>query len=273
MEAKYIDRGIADRFRPGPPARWARRLVNGGELIVRNDGLRLVVPHASRNRYSNAQIDDYSGLSHARYPWHPPLRLTARVHFGGLLLGTAGIGFWNHPFVPLPIPGVPWAVAGAPIPPRAIWFFHASPPNDMAIAQGVPGRGWKASMLDALHPSALRWAPLAPAVMLLNRWPAMERRIWPRVQRDLRISEALIDTSPLDWHEYVLEWRRDGACFAIDGQIVHETDRTPDGPLGFVAWIDNQYAIATRWGQLGYGLLDVPRPQWLDLQQVHIEPL
>jgi hypothetical protein len=68
-------------------------------------------------------------------------------------------------------------------------------------------------------------------------------------------------------------WQRDGVQFAIDGQTVHETDRSPRGPLGFVAWIDNQYAIATRWGQLGYGVLDIAASQYLDLAHVQIEPL
>lgn len=273
MTEQRIDQWIREHFKPDSPRRWKRRLVNGGRLIVHEEGLRLVLPQAHHTRYSNAQIDDYSGSSHRNYPWHPPLRLHVRARFGGSLTGTAGFGFWNHPFVPLPVPGVPWTVAGAPIPPRAIWFFHASPPNDMAIAQGVPGHGWKAATLDTLRLSAWRWAPLAPAVMLLNHWPTAERRIWRHVQRDLQISETLIESPPDTWHDYVLEWQRDGARFTIDGHVVHETDRSPGGPLGFVAWIDNQYAIATRWGQLGYGLLDVAQPQWLDLAELRIDML
>jgi hypothetical protein len=235
--------------------------------MLHDRGARLVLPQASQTRYSNAQLDDYDGLPHRRYPWHPPLRLHVRACFGGPLLGTAGFGFWNHPFSPVPV------VGGTPLPPRAIWFFHTSPPNDIAIAHGVPGHGWKAATLDTLRPSALRWGPLAPAVVLLNQWPTLERRIWSLVERDLRISEALIDASTHAWHDYVLEWRTDGARFTVDGRTVMETDRAPRGPLGFVAWVDNQYAIATRWGRLGYGLLQVSEPQWLDLQSVAIEPL
>jgi hypothetical protein len=273
MTHKHAEQWLADHFQPGPPTRWRRRLMGDGSLIMHHTAMRLVLPRASHTHYSNAQLDDYLGLSHRNYPWHPPLRLIVRARFGGPLLGTAGFGFWNHPFVPLPIAGVPLSATGAPIPPRAIWFFHASPPNDIAIARGVPGRGWKAATIDTCQPSALRWAPLAPIVVLLNRWPALERRIWPHVQHDLRISEAVTASSPHDWHDYMLEWRRDGARFTVDGHVVMDTDRSPAGPLGFVAWIDNQYAIATRWGRLGYGLLDVPEPQWLDLQQVQIAPL
>ena len=269
----HIDRWLADHLHPGPSRRWKRRLVGNGAALLHDDGLRLALPRATHTHYSNAQLDDYLGLPHRRYPWRPPLRLAVRARFGGNLIGTAGFGFWNHPFVPLPIPGVPLALAGTPIPPRAIWFFHASSPNDMALARGVPGHGWKAATLDALSPQALRWAPLAPAVMLLNHWSPAERRIWPHVEHDLQISETLIATTPHDWHDYMIEWRRDGARFMIGGTTITETDRAPRGPLGFVAWIDNQYAVATRWGRLGYGLLDVPAPQYLDFASVHIEAL
>jgi hypothetical protein len=205
-------------------------------------------------------------LPHHHYPWHPPLRLTIRARFGGTRAGTAGFGLWNHPFVQL-------GSGGVPILPRAVWFFHASPPNNMALAHGVPGHAWKTATLDALRPRAVRWAPFAPVVLALNWVDAFERRIWPLVQRDLGISEQLINQAPHEWHEYTLVWRRNGVQFAIDGQTVHETERAPRGPLGFVAWVDNQYAIATRWGQFGYGVLDVDAPQYLDLAHVQIESL
>jgi hypothetical protein len=37
--------------------------------------------------------------------------------------------------------------------------------------------------------------------------------------------------------------------------------------MGFVAWIDNQYAIVTPTGRPGFGLLDVPAPQWLEIKE------
>jgi hypothetical protein len=51
-----------------------------------------------------------------------------------------------------------------------------------------------------------------------------------------------------------------------------ETERPPRGPLGFVAWVDSQWAIVTPHGRLGWGLLDVATPQWLDLAHIRIEP-
>jgi hypothetical protein len=150
-----IDHWFADHMLPVPATRWRRWRVGSGSTVITNDGLRLLLPRASSNAYSNAQLDDYHGLPHRHYPWHPPLRLDVRARFGGSLLGTAGFGLWNHPFVPLPVGGVP-------ILPRAVWFFHASPPNNMALARGVPGHGWKTATLDALRPRAIRWAPFAP---------------------------------------------------------------------------------------------------------------
>ena len=46
----------------------------------------------------------------------------------------------------------------------------------------------------------------------------------------------------------------------------------PPGPLGFVAWIDNQYAVATPRGELRFGALTCG-PQWLELASLSIEPL
>jgi hypothetical protein len=134
----------------------------------------------------------------------------------------------------------------------------------------VPGHGWKAACIDATGPRALAWAPLALPVVLANQSDALYRRIWPRVQRDLRIAEAPIATPGPDWREYALEWRHDGACFSIDRQVVFVTDRAPRGPLGFVAWVDNQWMVATPRGRFGWGLVGAPA-QWVDLASLRIE--
>jgi hypothetical protein len=46
----------------------------------------------------------------------------------------------------------------------------------------------------------------------------------------------------------------------------------PAGPLGFVAWVDNQYAIATPDGTLRFGTLDIG-PQWLEIAYIRITRL
>jgi hypothetical protein len=247
----------------GPLALPWRTLQQGsGQLAVLEDGLRLATAGARRTSYSNAQIDDYTGLSRECLVWHPPLRMEICARFPTEIHGTAGFGFWNSPITPL---------GAAPTLPAAIWFFYASPPSAIAPAAGVPGFGWKAACIDMRAPEARPWAVVAPLVVGLNQIPALYRRIWPRVQRALRVAEAPLGRPDPGWRTYSLEWRRDGARFAINGATVLETDRVPDGPLGFVAWIDTQYLIATPQGQLGWGLLDVPGVQYFDIRSVVIE--
>ena len=253
-----------ETFLPRPSSHWLRVQVGGGRLIVIEDGLRLALANVRAERYADAMICDYAGLARRDFPWRPPLRMTLRARASGPLLGTAGFGFWNNPLSALR--------DGLPTLPAAIWFFHGSPPSNMPLATGVPGYGWKAACLDATQPEALAWAPLAPPVLLLNNLPAFRRRIWPRVQRALRVAEAPIAAPGPEWRTYTLEWHRNRARFAVDDAVVLETDRPPSGPLGFVAWLDNQWAVATPWGRFGWGLLDTPT-QWLDLALVRIERL
>ena len=46
----------------------------------------------------------------------------------------------------------------------------------------------------------------------------------------------------------------------------------PRGPLGFVLWIDNQYAVASLEGRFGFGVLPLPETQWLEVDGLVIEP-
>lgn len=254
---------VTDMFYPRPLARWRRLCLGSGRLVVGEAGLRLVLPGARADQYADAQIDDYGGQTPSQFVWRPPLRLMVQARASGPLVGTAGFGFWNNPLA---------TAGGLPSLPAAIWFFYASAPSNMPLAQHVPGRGWKAACIDATRPRALAWAPFAPPVVLLNNIPAFRRRIWPRVQRALCISEAAIAPADRTWRIYALEWRADGARFSVDGVTVLETQCTPRGPLGFVAWLDNQCAVVTPRGRFGWGVLPAP-VQWLDLRLVQIEPL
>jgi hypothetical protein len=140
----------------------------------------------------------------------------------------------------------------------------------MPLALGVPGHGWKAACIDATGLVALAWAPLALPVLLANRAPALYWRLWPRVQRGLRIAEAPIAALGQPWREYTIEWRVNSARLLVDGEVALETDRPPRGPLGFVAWVDNQWMVATPRGRFGWGLLDTSA-QWLDLALIRVE--
>ncbi len=273
-------RAVHDDFTSGPAAHWRQCVVGSGALEHDADGLRLLNTDAAARRYSDAQLDDYQGLPRRRFLWRPPLRLTVRARFshpaagqpaqaGLYLRGTAGFGFWNDPFL----------MTGARLPalPRAIWFFYASPPSNMKLDRRTPGYGWKAATIDAQRPVALLLAPLAPLAVLLMNCPPLYRRLWPPIQRALCISEAAIETetfAPLTtWHSYVIEWGAERARFLVDAQPVLENAPAPRGPLGFVMWLDNQYMQVTPWGRLGWGLLDVPGRQWMQVTGLAIEPL
>jgi hypothetical protein len=221
---------------------------------------RLLLPGATRDHYADAQFDDYAQLPRRSFPHRPPFRLALQARFSSAsIMGTAGFGLWNQPFAP---------GGGRPALPHALWFFYASPPSNMQLALDVPGFGWKAAAIDATRPATLALAPFAPLVLMLNRSRTFYRRVWPIVQRGLRIAEqSLPPDLMLDWHTYAIEWQIDRAVLSVDDRIVLETHHPPQGRMGFVAWIDNQYAIVTPTGRLGFGLLAVSAPQWLEIKE------
>ena len=246
---------------------WLRHLKGQGALERSDASLRFVNADTTSNQYTNAQIDDYQDLPRSRFPWRPPLDLTVRARFShpqGELRGTAGFGFWNDPFL----------MTGTRVPtlPRALWFFYASPPSDMKLDLGTPGRGWKAATIDALRPAALPLALVGlPAVLLMNV-PSLYRALWPPIQRALNVQEIPLSATMTEWHTYALAWRADRSTFFVDGEVVLEDAPSPHGPLGFVMWFDNQHMVVKPWGRFGWGLLDAPGRQWLEVDRLSIQP-
>ena len=74
------------------------------------------------------------------------------------------------------------------------------------------------------------------------------------------------------WHDYRLEWRESEAIFWVDNQRVLRALFPPTRPLGFVAWLDNQYPIASPQGILRFGTVTT-RPEWFELDSLRIEAL
>lgn len=257
---------IEDDFTNGLNPLWYVAQVGRGTVTPAPHALRLTVA-PSPSAYSNAQIADYD-YDRFDFNWQPPLRLTVTAWVSSTidqLRGTAGFGFWNHPFSP---------DSRRVRLPQAIWFFFSAPPSNMALAYGISGHGWKAATLDATRPAALVLAPLAVPAALLMRVPRLYKRLYPAIQRRLAIDERLLDLSLLaERHTYTLDWRHDGATFAIDGKTMLETPYSPRGRAGFVAWLDNQYAVVTPQGKLHFGIVPVEHEQTLVLEHVLIERL
>jgi hypothetical protein len=267
---------VYEDFSAEPGPRWRRYVVGAGALKPTDSTRRFVTAGATSRRYTDAQIDDYQGLPRRRFPWRPPLRLTVRARFShpaGQLRGTAGFGFWNDPFM----------MTGARMPalPRAVWFFYGSPPSNMKLDLHTPGHGWKAATIDALRPAALLLAPFAPLAVLLMNLRPLYRALWPPIQRALNVREATVGAETCDepgrtmtgWHTYAIKWGTERVRFSVDGEAVLENAPSPRGPLGFVMWLDNQYMVVTPPGGVGWGLLDVPGCQWMEVDHLAIEPL
>ncbi len=269
-------KAIYEDFTAGLAPHWRRYVVGAGALEPTGSTLRFVTTDTTSRQYSDAQIDDYQGLPRRRFSWRPPLRLTVRARFShpaGQLRGTAGFGFWNDPFM----------MTGARFPtlPRAVWFFYGSPPSNMKLDLRTPGHGWKAATIDTLRPAALLLAPLAPLAVLLMNIRPLYRALWPPIQRALNVREATVEAETCGepsrtmtgWHTYTIEWGTERTHFSVDGGRVLEDAPSPQGALGFVMWLDNQYMVVTPWGRLRWGLLKIPGRQWMEVDRLEIDPL
>jgi len=246
-------------------SRWNRHTQGTGVLEQARGTLRLVNMDTTSRQMANAQIDDYHGLPRRHFAWRPPLTMTVRARFShpaGELSGTAGFGFWNDPFM---MTGKRW-----PTLPRALWFFYASPPSDMKLDVRTPGHGWKAATIDALRWSFFLLAPLAPiAIPLMNVRP-LYRTFWPIGQRAIGVCETPVGVDMTAWHTYVIRWESGTTRFQVDGETVLAGEASPRGPLGFVTWLDNQYMVVTPWGRVGYGWLDAPGRQWMEVDALAV---
>jgi hypothetical protein len=225
----------------------------------------LVLNHAAGAQLANAEIGDYRNHPRKRLPWRPPLRMVVRARFSHparQLAGTSGFGFWNNPF----------DMGGGDVlaPPNALWFFCASPRSDMVSDPGLPGNGFRAELING--GTMPGWVMGLTSGLL--RVPGMASLLYRLSQTRINAAGIRLDATDMTaWHEYVLGWERSEAIFWIDGREVLRARRPPAVPLGFVAWMDNQLAVARPDGEFRFGLEDVPGQQWLDLERVEIETL
>ncbi len=261
-------------------------LLTGGGRIEQDGSLtRFIIPPTTTRAYADAQWDDYHGLRRKDFPHRAPLRFSIRARFSHeaeQLGGTAGFGFWNDPFT--------LSGGGILAAPNVVWFFAGSPPNDQYLCEGVRGWGWKAASLNTGNWPPLLVAPAAVPAILLTQVPGLGRPIMRLARRVIKAHERLLEVKMTDWHEYGLTWNKratpDGrelnsrpieshsegeAVFSVDGVEVLHSPAPPTMPLGFVMWIDSQYAVASEAGKFGFGLIEHSEERWMEVEGMRIE--
>ncbi len=86
----------------------------------------------------------------------------------------------------------------------------------------------------------------------------------------MRADERLLPHDLGEWHDYSLTWTRESVRYAIDGAEVHVCHDPPRTRMGFVAWIDNQYMVATPQGDFGQGVAPVERARGLEIAALRL---
>ncbi len=225
---------------------------------------RLQVPTGPDGVYRWAQLDDYMELRRGKFPWQPPTRMELRARVSEQEYpGTWGFGYWNDPF------SASFNLGGmarrTPTLPQAAWFFYASPPNYLSLRDDLPAQGLLAATFQSPKYSRLLlpFGALAVPGLALNATRKLLRRV---ARVFIKQDTARVDIDVTDWHTYTLEWNAGQVKFEVDGGVVLTTLVAPRGPLGFVLWIDNQYAAFTPEGNLSFGTLSNPQPAWMEIQ-------
>jgi hypothetical protein len=237
------------------------------------DSFRLKLHQNKSKKYSNAQVDDYRNLKRKDFIWSPPLHLKLKARTvidinnssTDKLIGTAGFGFWNDPFM---MTGL-----RSPALPRALWFFYSSKPSLLYLDEKQAYNDWQAMSIDANNPRFISMLPLLGLGFPLFNFSKIRNFVWPKVKKAFKGSQQNIQLNFNQWHDYEIIWNVKSVTFLIDGNIIHYTEQSPIGPMGLVIWIDNQYLILKPTGRFGFGNLEVPYEQSLEIKNLSIQKL
>ena len=228
---------------------------------------RLSIPAGRAGSYRVAQLDDYHNLRRTDFNWQQPLSFSCEIRASGQdLPGTWGVGLWNDPFGFGIAQG---AVRLLPAFPNAAWFFFASEPNYLSFRDDVPAVGQLAGVFRS--PKLPVWAFIPEGIVLAPLLLIPPAARWLRRLASNLIQEdaASLTLDPREWHHYQIDWGEDKVSFWVDGQTVFETDCLPNGPLGLVLWIDNQYAAWGPDGRLKYGTLQ-SQSAWIEIRELKV---
>ena len=223
----------------------------------------LNIPAGLQGSYRLAQIDDYYHRKRKAFPWYPPMAMSLRARVSDSQIpGTWGFGLWNDPFS-LSL-GFGGGTRRFPALPNAAWFFFASPRNYISFRDDLPANGFLAQTFCAPGiPTPILALAALGMPLLLSSW--FGRKIRSLLRRVITEESRVLDVDVTQWHSYTLEWHKESVIFKVDNQTV-QTRITPQGPLGLVFWIDNQYAAFYPNGKLAYGTLENPNAAWLEIE-------
>jgi len=233
---------------------WTVYTVGVGRAEATAAALVLATEDATADALADAQLDDYHGRERSDPRGRPPLRLSVRARWSrpaSELRGTTGFGFWNDPLD---------AKGRFVVAPSYVWFFHAAP-------------------TPALVAGAMRGGRVSRAAIVLGnlalRLPGLDRIATRLGERRVAGGEKAlpVDLDLTAWHDFAIDWRADGVAFRIDGTPAATIpgERAPAGPLGFVAWTDNNRLETDAVGRDRFGRIDAPGRQALAIERVLIE--
>ena len=243
------------------------RKTPGAEIkTLAEDSWRLSLPPGKAGKYRVSQIDDYANLPRKEFLWQKPLRFSLQSRVSDQQIpGTWGFGFWNDPFS-FNI-GIQGSGRRLPVLPDAVWFFFASPENHLSFENKKPAQGMLASVFASKTISPPLLVP-GGVFLPLAFFPPAGRLIRKFMSRLIQYDAARIEMNLTDWHTYTIEFSREDIRYSIDEKFFFKTTCQPKGKMGFLIWIDNQYASFDPQGKIKFGTLASQREHWLEIRDL-----
>jgi hypothetical protein len=243
-------------------------MTDGGKIeLIERDTYRLSIPEGPGGRYRLAQMDNYEALKRMDFPHQTPFQLEVEARACAKVVpGTWGFGIWNNPFGMGTLAG---KRSRWPALPNCAWFFFASSENYLTLRDDLPANGAMATTFSS---------PVWPAGLLALGAPVLGLMLIPTGRQLLRwIGRKIVrqkavglEEDPSEWHEYRLKWEKQRVDFYVDSEWTLGTNISPQGRLGLVIWIDNQYAALPPDGRFRYGTLPNPEPVWIEMRRLFL---
>ena len=245
------------------------RTTAGASAEKSENSLLLTMPSGPKSRYRLAQFDDYQHIHRTEFPWQPPISMRLKARCSNRQhAGTWGFGLWNDPFSANL--GIAGSARRLPVLPNCAWFFYASPPNHLEFYDRYPAQGFLAATFSsALIPAPVLLFGLALAPFLAL--PVTARLIRKLLRVFIKQDAAVINIDPTDWHVYRLDWLPDRVKLYVDENCILQTSIVPNGHLGLVLWVDNQFAAFPANGRLQFGTLANPAETSLEISDLTLK--